>query len=277
MKSIGKRAVLIALVTVLLSAALACAETVEGQEPFLPGLITNNMEHYRKEELTNLDRLEYQIAAYVADTDELPDVDIYQFTDSHTFEEYARLESGIYGAPYYVMDMTSGKAASYVSAELFDDQWYLVRNTITERDDMLYEVCTYFKTRQITLPGSSRTVFLPASFTEAKAEQADEGIVYLGLNEFSDNVNDPYRIETFNYDNLRSRQLVEKLITEHGLQAEEVTLCGYNYFVLYGSVGEESGYTKTYIFNGDKGAVGINFLYRTEPNGFDLAVMNTAR
>lgn len=202
-------------------------------------------------------------------------IDIYQFPDSHTLEEYARLEAGIYGAPYYIRELDSGKTAGYISAELYDEEWYIQRTSMTEHEGMIQEICSYFRTRPVTLDDSSRQVFLPVCFTEAADEYTENGTAYINSNELADRVNDPYRIETFSYENILPRKLVQKLTDEYGLETEEVTVCGHNYYVLYGSIAEAE--VKLYLFKGDNGVSGINFLYHEEPNGYDLAVMNTAR
>ena len=167
MKTVTKVFSLVLAIALLLTVA-ASAEGFN-----VPAILQADLDFYTEAELNNVDRVQDQVAAYEAEMDmsELPDIDIYVFDNKYaSLEEYARAEAAMFGAVPYAVTLNDVPAWGYISSELYDNEWYIVRNDLFEAEaGKLQETCWYLRTEGYAIANSGITIHLPLLYTEGSA------------------------------------------------------------------------------------------------------------
>ena len=257
----------------------------------IPPILESDLDFYTEAQLTNIDRLQEQVAAYEAELDmpELPDVDLYVFEKNgfDSLESYARAEAAMFGAILQQFTLDGQPAWGYSSAELYDNQWYIVRNDLFELPDgRIEEICWYSRTEGYAIADSGITIHLPLLYAEGAASP-DLGI----CRSFISDVNllnttavngDPEEIDFIQMDLSESLGLDDLVIdysTRLDALTELVTINGRCWYKIAGWVtaieDNVSRYSVLYLQEKNDEVIGLNFIFPAESNGADLAIMAT--
>lgn len=284
MKTVTKVFSLVLAIAILLTAA-ASAEGI-----ILPAVLQADLDFFTEAELNNVDRVQDQVAAYEAELDmpELPDIDIYAFDNSYaSLEEYARAEAAMFGAVPHAVTLDGIPAWCYISSELYDNEWYIVRNDLFETEaGKLQETCWYLRTEGYAIADSGVTIHLPLLYTES-AGNPDLGIdrsFILDTTLVSDNnvEGGPIEIDFIQKDSdeiLGIDDLVISYTTAMDAMTELVTINGRNWYKIAGWLEFESEapvYSVLYLQEKDNEIYGLQFVFPAESNGADLAIMETS-
>ena len=284
MKTVTKVFSMVLAIALLLTAA-ASAEGIT-----LPSILQADLDFFTEGELNNVDRVQDQVAAYEAELDmpELPDVDIYLFDNSYaSLEEYARAEAAMFGAAPHAVTLNDIPAWCYISSELYDNEWYIVRNDLFEAEaGKLQETCWYLRTEGYAIADSGITIHLPLLYTESAAAP-DRGIAkcfILDTALMSDNnvEGNPIEIDFIQMDAdeaLGMDDLVISYTTAMDAMTELVTINGRNWYKIAGwlEFAEEAPvYSVLYLQEKDNEIYGLQFVFPSEGNGADLAIMETS-
>ncbi|MCQ2458350.1 MAG: hypothetical protein MJ142_06435 [Clostridia bacterium] len=274
-----------ALVLVILAAAAASAE-----ELLLPPVLEGDRDFYSEAVLDNIDRIQEQVAAYEAEMDmaELPDIDVYVFEDAYfeSLEDYARAEAAMFGAIPYKIQIEGQEAWCYMSSELYDGEWYIVRNDLMQRPDgKIQETCWYSRTDGYAIADTGITIHIPCMYDEASASP-DLGICrsYVLNTELmgGNPTGNPAEIDFIQKEmpeNLGIDDLIIDYSTRVGSMTELVTVNGRCWYKVAGwletAEGETPAYSVLYLREKDDEVVGVQFVCPDESNGADRAIMET--
>lgn len=280
------RAICLALIAALVCAAGFAlaegdAETVNDQLFITPAVVARES-CYREVDLTETDIAQGQVAAYESDSPDYPDIDVYLFDSAYRLDEYAKYEAQVFSATVHSLALNEKDAWIYVCSELYDGEWFIVSNLLYEANETQdQEVCLYDKTQSVTVDGSDLCVHIPVAYHlgEKTAEDYVAQSYTTARETVTENLSDPYAIDTVYVEDALPKDLVVKIAEETGLDFEYVTINGRSFYVLFGKTTDGEGnacFVKTYLFNGENGTSGIRFTYTDESNGFDNAVMFTS-
>lgn len=279
------------LFSLVLALALLLTAAASSEGYTLHPILESELEFYTEAELGSIDRLQEQVAAYEAEIDmpELPDVDIYLFDrDGYdTLEAYARAEAAMFGAIPYPFTVNGQPSWGYNSAELYDNEWYIVRNDMFETaEGKIQETCWYSRTEGYAIANSGITVHLPLLYSEGTATPElgiDKCFILDGnLLDTENTVGNPTEID-FIQRELPEALSMDDLVIDYSTRldsmTELVTVNGRCWYKIAGWVTVEednvTNYSVLYLRAQDDQVYGLNFTFPAESNGFDLAVMNT--
>lgn len=284
MKTVTKVFSLVLAIALLLTVA-ASAEGFN-----VPAILQADLDFYTEAELNNVDRVQDQVAAYEAEMDmpELPDIDIYVFDNKYaSLEEYARAEAAMFGAVPYAVTLNDVPAWGYISSELYDNEWYIVRNDLFEAEaGKLQETCWYLRTEGYAIADSGITIHLPLLYTEGSATP-DLGIdrSFILDTELMNDANaegNPVEIDFIRKETdevLGIDDLVISYTTSMDAMTELVTVNGRCWYKIAGwlnaAEGEAPLYSVLYLQEKDDEIIGLQFVFPAESNGADLAIMET--
>lgn len=279
------------VLTLMLAIAMLLTAAASAEEHPVPAILQAGLDYYTEAELNNVDRVQDQIAAYEAELDmpELPDIDIYAFDNNYaTLEEYARAEAAMFGAVPHAVTLNEIPSWFYISSELYDNEWYIVRNDLFETEaGKLQETCWYLRTEGYAIADSGITIHLPLLYTEGSATP-DLGIdrsFILDTELMSDSnaEGSPVEIDFIRMDSdeaLGIDDLVISYTTTMDAMTEQVTVNGRNWYKIAGwlkaAEGEAPAYSVLYLQEKDNEIYGLQFVYPAESNGADLAIMETS-
>lgn len=281
--------ILVRFFSVALALFMLCSAAASADDVLLPEVLTEHADFYNVAELDNIDRVQNQVAAYEAEIDmyELPDIDVYVFeNDEESLAVYAALEAELFGAVARPIAQGERTVWTYVSAELYDDEWFIVRNDISEmNDEKLEEICWYYRTAAYDVANTGLTLHLPLLYTETEPADTDNGVVRSFVRDelAGENVTgNPIRIDFIRKttpEGLGTDDVILDYATRSGSMTEIVTVNGRVYHKIIGNVTDENGqkfYSVLYIFQAEEDIAGIHFLYEAKANGADLAMMETS-
>lgn len=279
-----KAAKIFSLLLVLMLLCTAAA----AEEFTLPPVLDASLGYYTEADLSNIDRLQDQVAAYEAEIDmaELPDFDVYVFDNDYpTLEAYARAEAAMFGSVAYPLTLDNKPAWGYNSAELYDNEWYLVQNDIFELESgKLEEICWYNRTEGYAIGSSGITVHLPLMYTESAATP-DLGIAKCFLLDSSiigNAVGAPVEIDFIRRE-LPEALAIDDLVIDYSSRldsmTELVTINGRSWYKIAGWVENTEYdvrlYSVLYLRENNDEVYGLQFSFPAESNGADMAIMNT--
>lgn len=282
-----RRVYSVILALAMLFSVAALAEETPGF--ILPDELQSAGSFYAPAELNEIDRIQDQVASWEADMDmtELPDLDVYVYdNEGKTIEALVKEEAGLYGAIARPFTVAEGDVWSYFSAELYDDEWYLVRSdTFALTDALAEEICHYFRTESYCVGDSALSIHLPAVYGESlENKMADKGVVRtFERTELApaNKTGDPVRIDFIQAEipeGLGTDDVVFDYATRTGSDTELVTINGRVFYKIVGWLPEELNiplYSVLYLFPDEEHVDGVQFLYESPTNGYDLAVMDT--
>ena len=277
--------------SLMLAIAMLLTVAASAEELTLPAILQADLDYFTEAELNNVDRVQDQIAAYEAELDmpELPDIDIYAFDNSYaSLEEYARAEASMFGAVPHAVTLDGRAAWCYISSELYDNEWYIVRNDLFETEaGKLQETCWYLRTEGYAIADSGITIHLPLLYTEGAATP-DLGIdrsfiLDTSLMSDANAEGNPVGIDFIRMDTdevLGIDDLVISYTTTMDAMTEQVTVNGRNWYKIAGwleaAEGEDPVYSVLYLQEKDNEIYGLQFVFPAESNGADLAIMETS-
>ena len=165
----------------------ASASPTAVAEEYVPKIVKDNPNLYTKVELSSLDKVDFTVAKYETNDENLPDIDVYLYpAEGKSVKEYAQNEAKMYGSSPFQLDPSSN-VYFYYDTEMFDGKTYITLNRIFQQDsDHIYEICYYYKMTDVRLGDSGLVVSVPNGYK--KGAITDE-IAAKGFTDYFDYTN----------------------------------------------------------------------------------------